>query len=141
MAPELMHEFNSRPGNQDISFTLGQSNTNQLLENLLADKYDVVLSSYQESINDQETDTLFKFVPIVRQEIMAALPVNHPLNQKAHLQLSDLAPYNFVMFSKASGLRPHGTLFKDANFKPKVKYEIEEDHTIIGLVQYGMGLL
>lgn len=141
LAPELMHGFSQQPDNEKITFTLGQSNTHHLLEDLLTDRYDVVLSSYVDRINDIESDSLFDFIPIVRQEIKAALPINHPLADKEDLQLTDLAPFDIIMFSKRSGLRPlMDQFFNQAGFRPKIKYEIEEDHTIIGLVQYGMGV-
>ncbi|KRK40067.1 LysR family transcriptional regulator [Loigolactobacillus bifermentans] len=141
LVPELLKHFSEQPANAKISFDLDQNATGHLLQDLLADKYDVVLASHAAKVNDQETANLFEFTPIVQQEIKLALPLDHPLLQQDRIYLKDLTPYDFIMFSQKSGLRPLiDRIFQQANIQPQVKYELVEDHTIIGLVQYGMGI-
>lgn len=141
LVPELLKHFSEQPINAKINFNLDQSATGHLLQDLLDDKYDVVLASYADKINEQDTTNLFKFTPIVQQEIKLALPPDHPLQQQNQIYLKDLKPYDFIMFSKKSGLRPLiDQVFKQANVTPHIKYELVEDHTIIGLVHYGLGI-
>lgn len=141
LVPELLQKFNQQVANQQIRFTLGQNNTPHLLTGLLNDRYDVILSSYAQTYHEQDAKTLFDFTPIVSQEIMAAIPVSHPLAHKKDLCVSDLEGSDIIIFSQRSGLRPLiDYIFENAGFEPKIKYEVEEDHTIIGLVRYGMGL-
>lgn len=141
LVPELLQQFHLQEGNQKIGFTLGQNATPHLLRDLLADKYDVALASYADTYLDQDASNLFDFIPIVKQEIMAAVPISHPLAKQKEIRVTDLAAHDIIMYSKGSGLRPMiDMIFQNAGFAPNIKFEVEEDHTIIGLVQYGFGL-
>ncbi|WP_461243212.1 LysR family transcriptional regulator [Secundilactobacillus muriivasis] len=141
LVPELMQQFTQQPDNERISFQLGQDTTEHLLEKLADDQFDLVLASYADQVHGQATKERFQFTPIVKQAIKLAVPVNHPLATKPTIKLRDIAPYDLIMFSQKSGLRPLiDRILKQAELTPKIKYEIEEDHTIIGLVQYGMGI-
>lgn len=141
LVPELLTAFKQASENQKISFSLGQSYSAQLLQGLIDEKYDIVLSSYVSKLGDQDTTHLFKFYPIVRQEIKLAVPVNHPLAKKKHVVLADLENYPMIIFSQNSGLRPLiDKILAQKQVKPKITYQIEEDHTIAGFVKYGLGI-
>lgn len=141
LVPELLTEFKKIPENHQINFSLGQSYSANLLTGLLNEKYDVVLSSHIDKLGDQDANQLFKFQPIVQQEIKLAVPVNHPLARKKQIMLTDLKKYPMIIFSQNSGLRPLiDKILAQGNISPNIIYQIEEDHTIAGFVQYGMGI-
>lgn len=141
LVPELIENFSSQVHNQKITFSLSQSNSHDLLDDLIHEKYDLVLSSLVTQLHDQETDRLLNFYPIVQQEIVAALPNDHPLAQKPHLHLTDLANEPFIMYSQNSGLRPLiDKIFAQKQIRPHIKFQVEEDYTMVGFVQRGLGV-
>lgn len=141
LIPELLQQFQSRDDNAQIQFKIGQNNTPHLLRDLLNDKFDVAIASFVDTYQGQDAAGLFDFTPILNQEILVALPVSHPLAKQKEVRVTDLKSHDIIMYSQRSGLRPLiNEIFKKAGFKPKIKFEVEEDHTIIGLVEYGMGL-
>lgn len=141
LVPELLTEFKKNPDNEKISFTLGQSYSAHLLQDLNTEKYDIVLSSHVDKLGDQDADRLFKFYPIVQQEIKLAVPAGHPLAKKEHVVLADLGKYPMIIFSQNSGLRPLiDKILAQEDVRPEITYQIEEDHTIAGFVKYGMGI-
>ncbi|ANK65426.1 LysR family transcriptional regulator [Loigolactobacillus backii] len=141
LVPELVTEFQKDQANQQITFSFAQGNTVQLLTDLLDEQYDFVLSSYVAAIGDQNLRNKLTFTPIVQQEIVLAVPNDHPLASRTTVSLNEIQNYPLIYFSKNSGLRPLlDNLLKTANVKPNIRCEIEEDHTIIGFVQYGYGI-
>lgn len=141
LVPELITQFQLDPQNQAVSFSLGQGNSNELLAALADEKYDLVLASNVDKLGEQPTANLFDFIPIVQQAIVAAVPTNHPLALKESLTVRDLAPYPMILFSENSGLRPLiDQVLAQAHVKPKVAYEVEEDHTMAGFVRFNLGV-
>ncbi|MFD1671772.1 LysR family transcriptional regulator [Agrilactobacillus yilanensis] len=141
LIPELITQFKQRQADQKINFEFVQNNTRTLLKQLLNNEHDLVVSSYLSQINDQETTSSLEFIPLVKQEIVLAVPPNHPLADRNTVSIQELAKYPLVYFSKSSGLRPLiDGIFKHAHVKPNIICEIEEDHTIVGFVQYNYGI-
>ncbi|AVK61447.1 LysR family transcriptional regulator [Lactobacillus sp. CBA3605] len=141
LVPELLTNFQADSQNKAINFELGQNNSNELLQDLATEKYDLILASNIEKFGEQVADNLFDFIPLVQQEIVAAIPSQHPLAIKETLQVADLAPYPMILFSKNSGLRPLiDQILAQAKVTPKVAYEVEEDHTMAGFVQHNLGV-
>lgn len=144
LVPELLTNFQHDTQNRAITFALNQGNTTDLLEDLAAEKYDMVIASSIPKLGDQATDNLFDFIPLIQQEVVAAVPRDHPLATKPHLRVQDLAPYPMILFTKNSGLRPLiDQILASADVTPQVAYEVEEDHTMVGFVkhQFGVALL
>ena len=141
LVPELIQTFSHQEANQQVSFSLGQNNSASLLDSLNDEKFDLVLASKVEQLHDQDTDRLFTFYPIVQQEIVAAIPNNHPLAQKPHLYLNDLKNEPLIMFSQNSGLRPLiDKILAQKKIQPKTTFQVEEDYTMVAFVQRGMGI-
>lgn len=141
LVPELLSNFKKDHNNQKIAFTLGQNNSSALLTDLNDEQYDIVFSSHVDQIGDQDADSIFDYQPLVTQEIVLAVPANHPLAIKKHIVLKDLTEYPMIIFSQSSGLRPLiDQILKQAPGKPQITYQVEEDHTIAGFVEYGLGI-
>lgn len=141
LVPELMSAFQRDEKNQAISFELGQGNSNSLLQDLAAEKYDLILASNVEKLGEQPTADRFDFIPLVQQEVVAAVPSDHVLATKDHLHVQDLAPYPMIIFAQNSGLRPLiDQILANAHVQPKIIYEVEEDHTMAGFVQHNFGV-
>ncbi|WP_052090922.1 LysR substrate-binding domain-containing protein [Modestobacter caceresii] len=80
---------------------------------------------------------------IEEEELVAALPADHPLPVGQPVVLADLAEEPFVLFT-----REHGEGFwqvvvqacGQAGFSPNIVFNAEHVHTMVGLVASGMGV-
>lgn len=80
---------------------------------------------------------------IAEEELVVALPKDHPLPVGCPVALADLAAEPFVLFT-----REHGEGFWQvvvqacglAGFSPRVVFNAEHVHTMVGLVASGMGV-
>lgn len=141
LIPELITQFQAQKKDQNITFEFAQGNTQNLLKELINDDHDLVVSSYLPKISEQESTKSLEFIPLAKQEIMLAVAPNHPLANRKSVSVRELGEYPMIYFSKNSGLRPLvDSIFKHAHIKPNIIAEIEEDHSIVGFVQYGYGI-
>lgn len=135
LVPRLVNEFRKDKKNQ-IRFTFKQDTTEHLINELLNDDLDLVLSSKPNKKLDQ-----LNIYHLVDQEMMVAVPLNNPLANKKSVNLKELKPYPFIGYSNKSGLRPRiNQICASCNFRPKVIIEAVEDHTIVGFVHWGFGV-
>jgi DNA-binding transcriptional LysR family regulator len=90
-------------------------------------------------IGAQEPDIEFK--PLQAERFVAACRRDHPLARKRRASWADLAQYDFIAISKASGNR----LLIDQALaglpnRPQSLYETEHITTLLGLVEAGLGV-
>lgn len=136
--PNALKNFHTIPANKQINFSLKQGNTTEILDGLENEKYDLCFSSYQSNRNN------ICFVPIMIEELVVVVYDGHPLSEKKEVDLSELVDENLIYYSKTSGLRPFiDKLLSDNNIKPNIKFEVEEDSAVLGLVniKYGIAIV
>ncbi len=136
--PNALKNFHTIPANKQINFSLKQGNTTEILDGLENEKYDLCFSSYQNNRNN------ICFVPIMIEELVVVVYDGHPLSEKKEVDLSELVDENLIYYSKTSGLRPFiDKLLNDNNIKPNIKFEVEEDSAVLGLVniKYGIAIV
>ena len=74
-------------------------------------------------------------------ELVAAVPPSHPMARRDRLPLSALASDPFILFPRFSVLQAAIlTACRDAGFVPHVTQEASQVHTILSLVQSGLGV-
>lgn len=138
LVPELVSTFKNDPTAKKITFSYSQDITDKLIEELLEEKFDLVFAS------KATTPALVAQVNqfhLVNQELLAAVPFNHPLAKKDEVTLSELAKYPMVLYQRNSGLGIFlKKIFDQANIKPKVAVEVQEDHSVLGFVRYNFGV-
>ncbi|PFO09387.1 LysR family transcriptional regulator [Bacillus sp. AFS076308] len=136
--PTMVKNFLSIEKHKDISFSFSQGTTQNIIEGLKSDKYDLAFCSY---IEDEPN---IDFIPLVKQNLVLVVPSGHPLASYTSIDLKDTEPFPFVYFDKGSGLRRlSDRLFKEVDITPNIAFEVEEDSAAIGLVSmnYGIALL
>ena len=136
--PTMVKNFLSMEKHKDISFSFSQGTTQNIIEGLKSDKYDLAFCSY---IEDEPN---IDFIPLVKQNLVLVVPSGHPLASCTSIDLRDTEPFPFVSFDKGSGLRRlSDRLFKEVDITPNIAFEVEEDSAAIGLVSmnYGIALL
>ncbi|MEI5992647.1 LysR family transcriptional regulator [Candidatus Enterococcus mansonii] len=138
LAPMLMKEFSTTPGNEQIRFNLFQGNSFDMTDLLLKEEVDIAIMS---KLNEDQQLT---YEIVTEQEIVLVVPLDHPLAKKDHVSLGETNDYPFVYFNKRSGLRPHiDKMLTAASVTPTIVCEVEEDHTMLGFVanSYGIALM
>ena len=133
--PNLIKEFLSNEPYKNISFSLFQSTTRNIITGLKNEKFDIGFCSFVE--NEPDID----FIPILEEQLVLIVSQNHELASLDSIDLKDVAEYPFVYFNKESGIRPLiDSLFKKVNVTPKIICEVEEDSAVLGLVSVDYGI-
>ncbi|MDF2903656.1 MAG: HTH-type transcriptional regulator gltC [Bacillus sp. (in: firmicutes)] len=133
--PTLIQSFSAQADFKDISFSFHQGTTKTIIKDLKDEKFDIAFCSFVE--NEPDVD----FVPLVEQELVVIVPLNHPLAANESIDLSETAPYPFVFFNEESGIRPIiDSLFAKVGFTPKIACKVEEDNAMAGLVSVNYGI-
>lgn len=135
LVPDMIQRFKHDGGNRDVSFDFVQGTTNTLLQRLRDDKIDIAFCS---SVPD-DRDILF--YPLVEEELVLAVPEDHPLAARETVSLRDIGDYPFIAFNAQSGLGIWiRALFEKAGMEPNVVCHMEEDNAMAGLVSTGYGI-
>lgn len=133
--PKLAARFLAANPDKDIRFTFNTGVTQQLLEELLANRFDLVFCS------QPPAELRLTAAPVSRQDLVLIVPRSHPLANLHTVDLADTLPYPQVFFSKGSGMRDIvDDLFAKIGGTPQIAYETEEDQVIAGLVAQGFGI-
>ena len=133
--PHLIRDFLSIEDNRNISFSLKQGNTTELLQGLKDEKYDIAFCSYVEHQPD------INFLPIAQEELVVIVSHNHPLAAYDEISLLQIKDEPLVYYDRESGIRPLiDKLFATLHIRPNVICEVEEDSAVIGLVDINYGV-
>lgn len=133
--PKIISAFSSKTEYKNINFSFNQGNTQNLIDGLKNEKFDLVFCSHVE--NEPDID----FLPIIEEELVVIVAKDHPLSKLKSVTLEEISPYPFISFSHKSGLRPIiDDVLKNANVEPKTVSETELDTAIAGLVQINLGI-
>lgn len=133
--PNLIKDFLDNEKYKDISFSLFQGTTKKIIEGLKNEKFDLAFCSFVE--NEPDVD----FIPVLEEELVVIVPLNHPLASQDTIDLKDVGSYHFIYFNKESGIRPLiDSLFDKVNVTPKIICEVEEDSAVLGLVSVDYGI-
>lgn len=135
--PKIIRKFLDINEGKRIEFNLfcDRGLTTDILEGLKDRKYDIGFCS------KIENEPSIEFIPIAKQDLVVIVPPNHPLAEKAEVNLEETLDYKQIIFKKKSGLRHIiDNLFTSINAYPDISYEIEEDQVAAGLVANGFGI-
>ncbi|WOH17494.1 LysR family transcriptional regulator [Paenarthrobacter sp. GOM3] len=79
-------------------------------------------------------------LPLYREPLRAVLHYRHPLAEQPSVRLSELRHEPYVTLPTGVGLRALGeALFREAGFRPRIAFEVQESTTARGLVSAGLG--
>ena len=133
--PRLVRSFLNQQENHEITFSLSQEITKNLIADLKNEKYDVVFGSLVADEPEVE------FVPVVNQEMVIITPPEHPLKYKKKLVLEDLLDYPVIGYDKTSGLgRFTNSIYKQNHIKPSIAFESSDENAIASLVAEDFGI-
>ncbi|MBO8170787.1 MAG: LysR family transcriptional regulator [Bacillaceae bacterium] len=86
-------------------------------------------------------DTSLQYETILEEEIMLAVPPEHPLQKKQSISLRDVKDETFIFSKQGQGFHDTCMHFcQEAGFEPDIVFESSNIETIQSLVSAGMGV-
>jgi len=133
--PQLLRDFRTR--HPAIALHLEQLGTMQQVQALLGRRIDAGF------IRPPVEEPRLVLRTVMREALMLALPLKHPLARNRRVRLHSLArePWVMVSHDTAAGFYQRTVdLCLEAGFSPKVSLEVGEMQTVVGLVAAGFGV-
>jgi len=132
--PSIISVFHrSHPG---IKVILKEGSSMKMINSLRDFKNEVVVVAKMEV-----DDSRIQFVPFSREEVVIALPTDHPLTRKKELMFHDIALEPVIMKAEGSGTRKQVLdLYKQYNAAPNISMESNNTEFIVKLVEQGEGI-
>ena len=136
LVPLVLHDFRER--RPDVAVQLVENKTIRLLPRLLSGNLDLAFVRPPE-ILDRRLEILFLF----HETAIVAVSAQHPLAERDHLSIEDLADQPVIVPERRS--RPHShdltmQLFAEAGLRPHIAFFAEEKYTIVNLVAADVGV-
>ena len=86
-----------------------------------------------EAAKDLET------IALQQDEMLAVLPIGHPLADKEKVSLSDLTKEQFILLEEGELSEPL-EFFKKHHIQPNIQYRVHDDYTNMSMVEKGLGI-
>lgn len=83
--------------------------------------------------------TELETIPIKEGEMLAILPVSHPLAAQSSIRLQDIADEPFILLEEGHYSEPVNA-FHAAGLEPNIKYTVHDDYAIMTMVEAGLGV-
>ncbi|WDZ95015.1 LysR family transcriptional regulator [Herbaspirillum sp. WKF16] len=125
----------------DVALTVEETNTTELVEALRQKQLD--LAFVRSPVGDASGLTM---EPMLVEEMLAALPADHPLagnGRRKSIALAALADESFIMTRRPSGPGLYDTIIAAchaAGFSPRVMQEARKNLSTLSLVAAGLGV-
>ncbi len=133
--PKTVRSFLKEKQNKSILFRFHQGITRKNIEGLKNGTYDIIFGSKMESENDIE------FYPIIRQEMVVILPLNHGLTERAYIDSEVFGQYPILGYDAGSGLGKYTrSFFQSHQIRPEFVCESPDEVGIAALVAEGFGI-
>lgn len=133
--PKLVRNFLNKDGCGDVTFSFHQCLTNEIINGLLSEKYDVGFCAHTDNANDIE------FFPLIQQKIVLITSKKHPLSKKDFVCIKDLINYPIIGYDKTSALGNFtNKIFREHNLSPNFVYFSPDENAIASLVAEDFGI-
>ena len=129
--PGLLKSFQEQYPN--IEFDLINTNTYAEIENYI--RYGKVDCGFVSLPTANDLDTHF----LMRDELVAVLPTNHPLAKAPVFPIRELEGAPFIKLRETADYEVSHFLAR-IPYAPAVQYEVGSDHTILSMVECGLGI-
>ena len=131
--PEMIKNFYLDDAHKNITIHFNQCNTKTTITRIKDNSVDLGLCTFM----PDEPDVKFK--PIIRQDLICIVSLNHPLAKKASVTPDELGPYPLIRYIDTAGeiqsLIDH--MLADCSVEPETLYHMAEEITMAGMVSSG----
>lgn len=91
--------------------------------------------------SEEVDERRFQFLPLLHDEYRVLCAATHPLARLASISASELARHGVLMVDRTSGIRRRfDRAFERTGSAPAIRFETSQLHTLIGLVEAGLGV-
>ena len=87
-----------------------------------------------------EVSSGFKTATIATEQFLAVLPQNHPLAERKTIPLNALAKEPLIIVEEGGHINTALNAFSAQEISPNVKFRIQDDATILAMVEKGLGV-
>lgn len=85
--------------------------------------------------------SFYCYHPLLKKEILLAVPPNHAFQERAHIRLQEAADESFISLKKRYGFRElTDQYYNEAGFTPKLAVKCDEPSALSRLVKAGLGV-
>jgi DNA-binding transcriptional LysR family regulator len=131
--PPLLREF--RKHHPQVEIKVATGGTQRLMRRVRNGQADLALLTLPVD------DPALTSVPVIREELMLVMPVNHPLAAKDSVGVEALVGQPFIIFEQGSNTRRTlDEFFVREQIKPKIVTETENVEIIKSMVAAGLGV-
>lgn len=78
-------------------------------------------------------------IPLKRDEMLAVLPVDHPMAGKDSVTLEELSKEPYILLDEGELSEPM-EYFKKSGLEPNIQYVVYDEYTIMSMVEEGLGI-
>lgn len=78
-------------------------------------------------------------IPLQEDEMLAVLPINHPLAVQENVLLEALIIEPYISLDEGVANEPL-TIFKQNHFEPNTQYRVDDPYAIISMIEQGLGI-
>ncbi|MCJ7840473.1 LysR family transcriptional regulator [Lederbergia sp. NSJ-179] len=129
LIPPILLDFKKQYPN--INFNIEQHRNKKYAEK----NADFIIYSTKDKVIDRNVVTLLE------EEILIAVPIDHPLAKKEQVYLEELASESFISLQQGKGLSDITNYYcRLAGFEPKIVLDSDDPATIRGLIAVGLGI-
>lgn len=89
-------------------------------------------------VNPEAAEEL-QTTPLKEDEMLAVLPVDHPLATHPTVTMEDLLKEPFILLEEGHLSEPL-EIFKKNNLHPNIQFRVHDDYTIMSMVEKGLGI-
>jgi DNA-binding transcriptional LysR family regulator len=78
-------------------------------------------------------------IPLQEDEVVAVMPVNHPLASSTVVSLEELLKDPYILLDEGVIHEPL-MIFKQYDFEPDTQYRVYDPYAIMSMIEYGLGI-
>lgn len=132
--PSIINDFYNDKSNLQINFQLYQNPTKKIIESIITGRVDLGFCS-------KPDDPDIAYEAIYSQEMVVVVSNKHSWASKKFVDLTELGNESIVTYDNQCGIRIYiDNIFKSLNIIPNIKFEVEYDNMIIGIVSANLGI-
>jgi DNA-binding transcriptional LysR family regulator len=136
--PSRIMEFNTDHPN--VTYAIEYAITSKILEKIISGSSDLGFCGDYELDSDHFSSIERKLIKV--EDLVVVTPKNHPLAKKERIEFKKLSKEKFIIYRNVnSGISYiFWKLCNQYDIKPKIAFEVPDDHSIVGLVAAGLGI-
>lgn len=128
--PKIIYNFQKEyPG---ITFDIDEGNEQEIVDWIQNHKADIGFTSFQ----NRQT---YEFIPVYEDPMLAILPADHPYTRYDEIPIEWYEGVPFIV-SEYTHINEVHQLLKTHGVKPDIKYTMNNDFSILSMVEHNLGI-